>query len=135
MMNRMVVLNLMSALVAVLTTGVVLADQVSGPFKHGNLEIYLLRSAVGAPQPKHDYVPVGAALASGRLRISESGTVGHLVVENTGDRPVFFHVGDLLTGGNQDRAVSRSVVVRPGSGPTTVAVLCVEAGRLSLIHI
>ena len=50
-------------------------------------------------------------------------------MENTGEVPVLFHVGDMLTGGKQDRLVARSVVVPAGSGRVTIDTLCVEPGR------
>ena len=54
--------------------------------------------------------------------------VDHLILENTGDKPVLALAGELVTEGLQDRVVARDVVVPPHT-TTRIEVRCVERGR------
>ena len=130
-MNRVRRLAALSTVVAVLTTGTALADQISGPFAVGKLNVFLLRPDVGVAQPKQGYSSVEAALGSKTLQITETGIIGKLLIENTGELPVLLHVGDMLNGGMQDRVVRRSVLIPPRSGPRLIDTLCAEQGRWS----
>ncbi|MCY4486098.1 MAG: hypothetical protein OXF11_03150 [Deltaproteobacteria bacterium] len=129
-MQRLVIMAaVVSAVVAVCTTTTALADQIRGPFTHGKLNVFVLRPDVGIAHRNRDSVSIKTALANGALRIFETGRIDKLRVENNGDRPVLLHVGDLFTGGMQDRVVKGSVWIPPRSGRMTIDVLCVEAGR------
>lgn len=73
----------------------------------------------------------GYDLGGGSLHVEErAGTpvVDQLVVTNRGPRPALLTEGELLTGGRQDRVVTRPVLVAAGRS-VVVAVRCVEAGR------
>ncbi|WFG42355.1 ARPP-1 family domain-containing protein [Pseudonocardia alni] len=73
----------------------------------------------------------GYDLGGGSLHVAErAGTpvVDQLVVTNRGPRPALLTEGELLTGGRQDRVVTRPVLVAAGRS-VVVAVRCVEAGR------
>ncbi|MER5674834.1 ARPP-1 family domain-containing protein [Pseudonocardia alni] len=75
----------------------------------------------------------GYDLGGGSLRVAErAGTpvVDQLVVTNRGPRPALLTEGELLTGGWQNRVVTRSVLVGAGRS-AVVAVRCVEAQRWS----
>lgn len=127
--------SLLLLAVAVFAAGIAPAGQasgpykVNGPYKHGALQVYLLRLDVGAAHRDHDYLPVEAAVRNGTLRITETGAVGKLKVVNHGDRPVLIQLGDLLRGGMQDRVVTGTVLVAARSGPQFIDVHCVEADR------
>lgn len=127
-MKRLLQWSVLLFAVAV-ATNAALAGQITGPFAYGDLNVFLSRPDAGVPHGNHDYVSIEAALAEGTLRISDSGRIDRLIVENNGDRPVLLQVGDLLTGGKQDRVVKRSLRIAARSGPIPIDVLCVEATR------
>ena len=62
--------------------------------------------------------------------VSDSGSVPHLNVVNTGKTPVLILDGEQLLGAKQNRIVNLSIMVAPKS-ETTVPVTCVEEGRWS----
>lgn len=72
-----------------------------------------------------------AAVASGRLRVYESGSgsVPSVTVENVGASPVFLLAGEIVLGGRQDRLIREDTVIGAYSGPVSVPVYCVEQGR------
>ena len=71
------------------------------------------------------------ALRSGTLRVAELGSasVPHVLVDNRGWQPVFLMAGEIIIGGKQDRVIREDAVIPARSGPTEVAVYCVEQGR------
>ncbi len=106
---------------------------ISGPFDHDNLRIFLLRGAAAAGA--QEYSTLEEAMAAGTLRIgerTEGATVGQLEVENTGHRPVFLQAGDTLKGGKQDRTIGTDTIVPPRSGRQPLTAFCVEPQRWAL---
>ncbi len=100
--------------------------RISGPLVHENLAIYLVHgsAAVGAvPLTLQD------AMASGQVKVRETGSVNELTIENVGDREVFVQAGDIVKGGRQDRVLSVDLVLPPHSGAVGIAAFCVEHGR------
>jgi hypothetical protein len=69
------------------------------------------------------------ALAKGRLRVNETGSVNELTVENVGSDEVFVQAGEIVKGGRQDRVLSMDLLLPPGSGRVPIAAFCVESGR------
>ena len=57
-----------------------------------------------------------------------SGTVNQLVIDNTGDKPIFVLAGTLVKGGKQDRQIAQDFVIPPGKS-VPVDAFCVEHGR------
>ncbi|MCX8529568.1 MAG: hypothetical protein ORN27_05825 [Rhodoluna sp.] len=80
-----------------------------------------------APVVERDYTTKPAA---GEVAVVEQAnpTVGVIEIENSGDKPVLLIEGDLLEGGWQHRALTRTVLVAAKSN-TKLPVVCVEAGR------
>jgi hypothetical protein len=118
--------------VALLTVGspVLAADEmrVSGPIGHKNLAIYFVHgSAAKSVVP----ASLAEALASGRVKVRETGTVNELTVENVSDDEVFIQAGDIVKGGRQDRVLSVDLLLPPRSGQVSIAAFCVESGRWS----
>lgn len=100
--------------------------QVSGPVAHDNLAVYFLRGASAeGPVP----LTLAEALAEGVARVIETGDVNQLAVENIGSEPIFIQAGDIVKGGQQDRVVSVSMLLAPGSGRKPLGAFCVEQGR------
>jgi hypothetical protein len=111
-------------------TSIVAAEgvSVSGPLVRDNLAIYFVHGpATGGAVP----VSLEEALASGRVKVRETGTVNELTVENVGDSEVFVQAGDIVKGGRQDRVLSVDLLLPPRSGELPIAAFCVESGRWS----
>lgn len=71
------------------------------------------------------------ALAKGRIKVNETGSVNELTVENVGDDEVFVQAGEIVKGGRQDRVLSMDLLLPPSSGRLPIAAFCVESGRWS----
>jgi hypothetical protein len=101
---------------------------ISGPFIHGNLAIYFVH---GASAPGAVPLTLQEAMAKATVRVTETGTVNELKIENLGDEDVFIQSGDIVKGGRQDRVLTVSFVLPRKSGEVPVASYCVEHGRWS----
>lgn len=103
-------------------------ERISGPFVHENLAIYLVHgSSSGGPVP----LTLDEALAKKTATVHETGDVNSIEIENIGDEPIFVQSGDIVKGGQQDRALTASLLLLPHSGRTRIAAFCVEHGRWS----
>ena len=66
------------------------------------------------------------------LPVQQGGAqVGQLVLVNRGAKPLVLLAGEIVSGGKQDRVVSKDRIVAPGSDPLPLDVFCVERGRWS----
>jgi hypothetical protein len=102
--------------------------RLSGPAVHGNLAIYFVHGkSRSGPVP----LTLAEALAKKTIEVRELGQVNELQVENTGGEEIFIQAGDIVKGGQQDRVLSVSLVLKPHSGPLSIASFCVEQGRWS----
>jgi hypothetical protein len=103
-------------------------EQVSGPLSHENLSVYFVHGhSKAGPVP----LTLQEALAKGAVKVSETGSVNTLTIENFGDEPVFVQAGDVVKGGQQDRTLTVSLLLPPKSGRIPIASFCVEHGRWS----
>jgi hypothetical protein len=70
--------------------------QVTGPFVHENLAVYLVHGK-SAPGP----VPLTLeeALARGAVEVRETGSVNELSIQNRSAEEVFVQAGDIVKGG------------------------------------
>ena len=101
---------------------------MSGPVSHDNLAVYFVHGASKAgPVP----LTLQEALAKGVVRVSETGNVNALAIENFGEQAVFVQAGDVVKGGRQDRTLTVSLMLTPKSGRIPIASFCVEHGRWS----
>ena len=129
-MRRRLFVHLVVSCVAFLPFGLPAAaapgTHVSGPVVHDNLAVYFVH--VFAAQ---NAVPMSLeeALARGRLKVNETGSVNELTVENVGDDEVFVQAGEIVKGGRQDRVLSMDLLLPPSSGRVSIAAFCVESGR------
>jgi hypothetical protein len=102
--------------------------QLTGPLNHDNLAVYFVHGKSKAgPVP----LTLQEALAKGAVRVSETGSVNTLAIENFGDESVFVQAGDVVKGGQQDRTLTVSLLLPPKSGRIPIASFCVEHGRWS----
>ena len=131
-MRRRTFMRFVACCVALLPVGtsVIAAEGVlvSGPIVHDNLAIYFVHG-----QATRGAVPVSLeeALANGRVKVRETGTVNELTVENVGNDEIFIQAGDIVKGGRQDRVLSVDLLLPPRSGQLPIAAFCVESGRWS----
>jgi hypothetical protein len=58
-------------------------------------------------------------------------TVNQLVLVNRSKRPLLLLAGELVSGGKQDRVISKDRIVPVGAEPLPLNVFCVEHGRWS----
>ncbi len=102
--------------------------RVSAPVIHDNLTIFFVH-APNRPGP----VPLTLeeALAKGVVKVHETGNVNALAIENLGDLEVFVNSGEIVKGGQQDRALTVSMMLPPKSGRIAIDAFCVEQGRWS----
>lgn len=99
---------------------------VSGPFVHKNLAVYMVS---GPSRPGPVPLTLQEALTKGVVKLHETGNVSELTIENFGAQQVFLQAGDLVKGGQQDRVLSVSLLLPPRSGPMAIGSFCVERGR------
>jgi ARG and Rhodanese-Phosphatase-superfamily-associated Protein domain len=102
--------------------------QLSAPVVHDNLAVYFVH---GASKPGPVPLTLAEALNKGVVRVSETGNVNTLAIENLGDEEIFVQAGDIVKGGRQDRTLMVSLLLPPKSGRIPIASFCVEHGRWS----
>jgi hypothetical protein len=102
--------------------------EISGPFSHENLTIFLLHGRDEIRNRK--IVTLGEALDQKLAMVHETGSVNELLVENLStDSELFLQSGDIVKGGRQDRLIAADVLLPPKSGRVPVASFCCESGR------
>jgi hypothetical protein len=134
-MHRRSLLLLLTALslplLSGLRPGAAVADdgyRVSDPVTHENVAIYFVHGpSRGGPVP----LTLEEGLSAKTVRVYETSNVNELAIENLGDQEVFVQSGDIVKGGQQDRALTVSLVLPPHSGRLPIAAFCVEQGRWS----
>jgi ARG and Rhodanese-Phosphatase-superfamily-associated Protein domain len=102
--------------------------RLSAPVVHDNLAVYFVH---GASKPGPVPLTLAEALNKGVVRVSETGNVNALAIENLGGEEIFVQAGDIVKGGRQDRTLMVSLLLPPKSGRIPVASFCVEHGRWS----
>jgi len=120
------------ALAAFLSCGAVLAadstdPQISGPYTHENLSVFLIHGASAARAPH--YVPLKDAMETGKVIVHETRNVNQLAIENVSNDTVFIQGGDIVKGGQQDRTLTNDFFLPPRSGRIAISAFCVEHGR------
>ncbi|HUA64012.1 MAG TPA: DUF6569 family protein [Verrucomicrobiae bacterium] len=112
----------------VLAAPVAAADpQITGPFKHANLSIYLIHS--GAKPTVRPLLTLQEAMAQKKTVVYETGEVNELSIENTSSQDVFIQSGDIVKGGRQDRVLTTDFILPAHSGKLPITAFCVEQGR------
>src|SRR5262249_25484213 len=102
---------------------------VSGPYTHKNLTIFLLRGA-GQSQSRAP-LTLQEAMKRKLVVVRETGEVTRLTIQNRSNQDVFVQAGDIVKGGQQDRALALDLIVPPKSGRIPIDAFCVEQGRWS----
>jgi ARG and Rhodanese-Phosphatase-superfamily-associated Protein domain len=107
----------------------VAAYTVSGPYKHKNLTIFLLHGA-RASQGRTP-LTLQEAMKRKLVVVRETGDVNRLTIQNRSNQDVFVQAGEIVKGGQQDRALALDLIVPPKSRRISIDAFCVEQGRWS----
>jgi hypothetical protein len=102
---------------------------VSGPYTHKNLTIFLLHGA-GQSQSRAP-LTLQEAMKRKLVVVRETGDVNRLTIQNRSNQDIFVQAGDIVKGGQQDRALALDLIVPPKSGRIPIDAFCVEQGRWS----
>jgi hypothetical protein len=102
--------------------------RLSGPLVHENLAVYFVH---GASKPGPVPLTLAEGLNKGVVRVTETGNVNTLAIENLGDEEIFVQSGDIVKGGRQDRTLMVSLLLPAKSVRVPIASFCVEHGRWS----
>ena len=117
--------------------------QVHEPIVHGNLALFPVTA--DALYDSSGYPTLEEGLRSGEVEVAELGAaiirhrpgsrppdqaqVNKLVLINHSKRPLILLAGEIVTGGKQDRVISKDRIIPPGGDPLPLDVFCVEPGR------
>ena len=106
------------------------ADQVlnlSGPYTHENLAVYVLS---GPQQADRQFITLREGIDAKTVAVKEKAQeeVNEVVIENNSDDYLFLQEGDIITGGKQDRTIYASLIVPPRQ-KEQIKVFCVEQSR------
>ncbi len=102
--------------------------RLSGPYTQGNLTIFLVHGKDAIPDKK--YLTLAEALEQKKAVVHETKQVNEVSVENlSADADLYLEAGDIIKGGQQDRILSRDMIVKPKSGKVPLPCFCVEASR------
>jgi hypothetical protein len=102
--------------------------QLSGPFSHDNLTIFLIHGPDKLKDKK--FITLQEALEQKKVVVHETSNVNQLTVENLSpNEEIFIQSGEIVKGGKQDRLLSIDLIVSAHSGQVPIAAFCVEHGR------
>jgi hypothetical protein len=121
--------------------------KILAPISHGDLTIFPVVSA--KVHDTSDFITLDEGIRSGEVVVTEVGNihatmqrrqpyvpvrpsgaeVNRLVLVNNSKHPLILLAGEVVTGGKQDRVVSKDRIVPAESDPVDLSVFCVEHGR------
>ena len=101
---------------------------VLAPHHHGGLTVFALE--LRGTEDESDYASLDEGFRGGFVRVSDTGVVRQVTMENESARHwVFAMAGEVILGGKQNRMLREDVLLPPRSGPVTVPTYCVEQHR------
>lgn len=102
--------------------------QVSGPFAHKNLSIFLIH---GKDTIKgKEFITLEEALEKKIAILNETGSVNELnIVNRSKNLNIYVQSGDIVKGGKQDRVIAFDMIVPPKTDKMPVETFCVERDR------
>ncbi len=116
---------------SIFALGALAGQRLTGPYTHENLSVYLVHGDGAKPGAKK-YLPLEQAIEKKAVVVHETGNVNQLSIENvSADTDVFVQSGDIVKGGQQDRALVTDLILPPKSGKIPISAFCVEEGRWS----
>ena len=78
-----------------------------------------------APKKKRSYVLLSETK---NVKISDTGQINKLLIENNEKSPIYIRMGEMFTGGSQERMATRSYIVMPKE-KITIDVRCIHASK------
>jgi hypothetical protein len=114
-----------------LASAILRADdiQITGPYTHENLTIFLLHSARNTGAKR--LLTLQEAIEQKKTVVYETGNVNELLIENRSSEHVYIQSGDIVKGGQQDRVLTTDFILPAHSGKIPISSFCVERGRWS----
>ena len=124
--------------------------RLAEPIRYENLSVFPVLS--GKSADTSSFVTLDEALSAGQVVVTEKGgdfvrrsrgshpvdvpqqygaSVNQLVLINRSSKPLLLLAGELVSGGKQDRIISKDRIVPPNADPLPLDVFCVEEGRWS----
>jgi len=125
--------------------------RVLAPIESGNLLLFPVVRGNGKSGPGAPFLTLDEGLKGGAVEVTEAGKVrglvrnrdngpaiwsehpgdqvNTLVLVNNSKQPLLLLAGEIVTGGKQDRVISKDRIVPPGSDPIDLSVFCIEPGR------
>jgi len=101
--------------------------RVSGPYRFKNLSVFLIHGK--ETQNGAHFMTLQEALKKKAVTVKETGDVNRLTIQNKSNSRVFIQSGEILKGGQQDRAIQHDMILPPKSSVIPLNVFCVEQGR------
>jgi hypothetical protein len=104
--------------------------------EYKNLRIIPIRPKQGFGNGAPKAISLSQAIKQGIAIVSERGTastenVHFLRINNHSDQTIFISSGELISGGRQDRMITRDTLLEPNGRDQYVSVMCVEELRWS----
>lgn len=103
-------------------------QNLSGPYTHENLTVYLVHGEdrLTGPTP----ITLEEAMKREIVVVHETSDVNELEIENvSSSEEVYVQAGDIVKGGKQDRVLTVDLIVPARSGRIPISSFCVEQGR------
>lgn len=101
--------------------------QLSGPYTHKNLSIFLVHGK-NTFEGK-TFITLQEAMVQKKVVVYETKSVNELAIENVSDHDIYVQAGDIVKGGQQDRMIGVDLIVPRRSGKMPISAFCVEHGR------
>ncbi|MCA8955114.1 MAG: hypothetical protein KDC87_03515 [Planctomycetes bacterium] len=102
---------------------------VSGPFRHENLAVFLIRNP-DEKRTARKVLTLEEAMAQKKVEVHETGEVQQLTIRNLDpDVDIFVQSGDIVRGGKQDRVLQKDLLLSAKAGHVPLESFCVESGR------
>jgi len=102
-----------------------------------NLQLIPIRFKVNRGKPSDGgFITLSEAMLSKKAEIRElpekiGSHKGAITITNKGNVPIVVQSGELLSGGKQDRVLSKTTIIPPKSKKEVLTTYCVEEGRWS----
>ena len=78
-----------------------------------------------APKKKRNYVLLSETK---NVKIGDTGQINKILVENNEESPVYIRMGEIFSGGTQERMATRSYIIMPKEN-INIDVRCVHASK------
>jgi len=101
--------------------------KITGPYTHDNLSVFLIHGKDRISGKT--FITLQEALTQRKVIVYETRSVNELAIENISNDEIYVQAGEIVKGGQQDRALAIDMIVPARSGKMPIAAFCVEHGR------